>query len=221
MADTPAARRAYYEKTRAKGLCGSCAKRPAQDGLTRCSSCETALTEMRLALIAARLCVTCKAQIEDASELTTCEPCSAKERVQATSERNRRKAAGLCAFCGKKPPLPNRTLCKRCKRNQAMRTAKHRAKNRKLGLCTKCGQMALSGLDVCYECREKRRAYGRTRKYNSSDAYAKRKAERTAAGLCQRCGRRPPESGKISCAECAENASLYRRVHRARRVKIV
>ena len=211
-------RQAYYQEVRSKGLCGSCASRPAEPGYSRCQNCADLAAANRKSLKAARLCVSCKAQVEGL--ITTCDLCAEKERRSANMSRAQRKAAGLCADCGGEP-RPNRTLCAECTKATALRSARHRKKCKKLGLCIKCGKLAMMGITLCVECRDKRIAYKRKDKRNLRDVQRKRRDEWTAAGLCRRCGQSAPVEGKKNCQKCIDTNSLYARVRRFRTKKPV
>ena len=103
-----------------------------------------------------------------------------------------RRAAGLCAKCGKQPPAPDRTVCDPCaaRRNKASRArdarlraegkprrdpARARSSERRryrrqvdarceAGRCTRCGQApAVPERSMCEGCAAKRRASDRAR----------------------------------------------------------
>ena len=105
-------------------------------------------------------------------------------------DRSRRRAAeciarGLCAKCGKEPPVPDRTLCRRC---TGKRCAAERARYAK----AKAAGRLYGGRDP----KERRRnARGTTRR---------RYDARRAAGLCTRCGLRPPVEGGTACEPCRD-----------------
>ena len=95
-----------------------------------------------------------------------------------------RKAAGLCPRCGKRPPVPERSLCEPC-------AEKHRISGR-ISDAKRCARGRKRRRDP-----EKARANGRRR-------YRRKTAERLAAGLCPACGKRRPQPERRLCAECAE-----------------
>jgi hypothetical protein len=74
--------------------------------------------------------------------------------------------------------------------------------------------MALMGITLCIDCRQKRINYKRKDKRDYREVSRKRRARYAAEGLCRRCGQRPPDGGKTSCESCYSANSLYARVQR-------
>ena len=106
------------------------------------------------------------------------------------------------------------------------------------GACSRCGKSPPeTGLKVCRECADKRRAAGRARRERARQSglpYAgrdpercrradragdrRRRRERHDAGLCSSCGRRRPENDRSVCEPCRETRrALDRRRYAARK----
>ena len=144
-----------------------------------------------------------------------------KERERHRRRSAERRAMGLCPKCGRRPPVPGRSMCESClergraaeraryargkaagdpyggknpegRRRMARERSKRRRRERKAaGLCTACGEHPPVEGVVYETCREARRAEER-----------KLYAARRAKGLCGRCGR-PTFAGAAQCGPCA------------------
>lgn len=83
-----------------------------------------------------------------------------KERQKET--RRKRREAGVCMRCGKKPADNGSVLCQECRRSIRVYGThyreKHGGKKRKewisKGLCYHCGKERVQGKKVCKECLE-------------------------------------------------------------------
>src|SRR5262249_4781062 len=64
-----------------------------------------------------------------------------------------RKAAGVCAKCGKAPPVAERTCCDRCLASLRRRTKERTARRKSLGQCVSCGEPRAEGIVHCRRCR--------------------------------------------------------------------
>ena len=174
----------------ARGLCPRCGKAPPAPERKVCGSCAGKRNRAGRA--------------RDARLRAAGKPRRNKERARACErDRSRRRAAecvarGLCAKCGKEPPVPDRTLCAPCagKRRAAERAryAKARAAGRLYG-----------GRDPK---ERQRNARGKTRR---------RYDARREAGLCTRCGLRPPAEGGTACEPCCDQRRAGERARWAAR----
>lgn len=121
----------------------------------------------------------------------------------------KRKAAGLCAICGKVPPEEGRVACRECALKRAEELKEYRDAHREelnqkarekrharqaLGLCIRCGEPADSG-NLCPRCSQDQRGGQKWRR----QAYIR-------TGRCGSCGKEDAftMAGKGICAECAE-----------------
>ena len=95
--------------------------------------------------------------------------------------RERRKAAGLCARCGKFPPAPGKIDCASCARKEWLRIKRWRYS--RPGRCVLCSLEALEGLKWCEPCaryasawRKRRSSVNRLSKWslNRRDVLTKR-----------------------------------------------
>lgn len=125
--------------------------------------------------------------------------------------RARKKAAGLCTYCGKNPiavgPRGGMTLCASC--NEQVRQKKLESLNRHrerrqaaardryaalkaAGVCTICKtNPAAEGVHMCAPCTERNRAYARKyRQDGRADYWAKMRGKAIAVygGACALCG---------------------------------
>jgi hypothetical protein len=101
------------------------------------------------------------------------------------AQRVRRREAGLCTICGKRPPRsPKHTICDYC-----VEYGKKRYKKQKeAGLCLKC--------------RRRKPARGHKRCKKCTALRIADRAARLAAGLCVACGNRKPRKGRVLCGRC-------------------
>lgn len=155
-----------YEFYKQRGICPYCKKEKSEPGKVACQNCidkrkrrAENMTPEERARRKARLREQCKARYE------------------------KKKAAGLCAMCGKVPPTPGRTYCQACAeqrkkyhyeptpeaaeryREMARTSNKARYEGRKAaGLCTRCGEPAAPGKTNCENCLRKMRENMRRRR---------------------------------------------------------
>lgn len=85
-----------------------------------------------------------------------------------------RKAAGLCAACGKGPPVDERSQCFNCLAKLRTRAKKRTAERKSLGQCVQCGLPCAEGIAHCRECRPLKE---RTLKARSAAQERRRAAE--------------------------------------------
>lgn len=64
-----------------------------------------------------------------------------------------RKAAGICAACGKVPAAAKKTCCATCLADMRRRTKERTARRKSLGQCVSCGQPRAEGIVHCRRCR--------------------------------------------------------------------
>ena len=183
------------------------------------------IAQRTAARIAAGLCPRC-GRTEPLPERRLCAPCNEKrnaasrardarlraagkprrdpdnakayERDRSRREHAERKAAGICARCGKAPARPDRTTCEPC-------AEQHRARDRARHAKAKAEGIPYGGRDP-----EARRRAGRKRSRRRSEA-------RKEAGLCIRCGQVPPAEGRAMCEPCREDRRQAKRARHAER----
>lgn len=98
---TPEARKAYYERRVAQGLCPQCGSEHAE-GRKCCLNCLDAISVRNIGRYDRMSDEQRRKYIHQRSE-----------GVKAARERY--KAAGLCVVCGKVEPLPGVLYCAKCK----------------------------------------------------------------------------------------------------------
>ena len=174
----------------AQDLCPRCGKAPPAPERKVCGSCAGKRNRAGRA--------------RDARLRAAGKPRRNPERARAYERgRSRRRAAecvarGLCAKCGKTPPVPDRTLCAPC-------AGKRRAAERARYAKARAAGKLYGGRDP----KERRRnARGRTRR---------RYDARREAGLCTRCGLRPPVEGGTACEPCRDTRRAGERARWAAR----
>lgn len=68
--------------------------------------------------------------------------------------RERRKAQGLCPYCGLRPPMPGRVRCGPCLRYNAACALADRVRKRREGKCIHCPvgthSVCVEGTPTCY-----------------------------------------------------------------------
>ena len=122
----------------------------------------------------------------------------AYERERARRQAEERRAAGLCAACGKAPAAEGRSRCEPC-------NEKRRAAERARYETGRAAGKLYGGKPV----EVKRRA--------SRAAGSRRRKARIAAGMCTRC-KRPPVEGGATCAPCRQaRQAAERRRYAARK----
>lgn len=120
-------------------------------------------------------------------------PKTESEMVQLRAEKRQRFiAAGLCAQCGKNPPIDGITRCARCtaRRIESGRLyqQKKRLKWKNDNLCQTCGKLARDGFTSCDKCNIIRNQHVMTRYHNN-----------IKLGNCAMCGN---PSDKFRCDKC-------------------
>ena len=120
-------------------------------------------------------------------------------RKSAREARNRRVAAGLCAWGGcKDSQIPGQTYCARHREWFRHHFAASRPKKRAAGVCRDCGNQAISGQTFCEKCASKARE--RTRLRNLAAIY--RISATAFEGLVAK------QNGR--CAICGQDLDLMR-----------
>ena len=78
-----------------------------------------------------------------------------RHRAGVRAAYYRRKAAGICVFCRKRPAEPGRTHCEAC-RLEIMRRAHERlAEAKAQGVCPRCQKPYVGKWRMCMACRIK------------------------------------------------------------------
>lgn len=154
----------------------------------------------------AGLCTSC-GKVESAEGRAMCPGCAKKAREAARrhQERNsqrareqyrRRRAAGLCGICGKRPS-GDAAMCRACQAAKRLRSGRRNRRSEpyylrkrqqyrervKAGLCGHCGAPQAEGRTICARCREQERAS--KRRYLSRQRLSRLRAarQRLAAAL--------------------------------------
>ena len=107
-----------YARNVARGLCGTCGKRPPEEGRRKCGECLAAARAMRAAWKEAWRCVECGA--EPRPNETRCDACAEASAAKSRRWFERNRAAGNCRHCAR-PPRPGRVTCGPCGRKVAAR----------------------------------------------------------------------------------------------------
>ena len=74
------------------------------------------------------------------------------------------KAAGLCARCGSKPPIPDGVLCPECAAANRTNNLRRYHLRREAGICPDCTKPVTDGYARCGDCRAILRDYMRSHK---------------------------------------------------------
>ena len=94
--------------------CPRCGKRLGPHRWT-CRDCRRDVeTEARQRRMADGVCVSCRKAKSVTGKGGRCAACREKARLAARRRYQAKRAAGLCAWCGKVPPLDGRALCEGC-----------------------------------------------------------------------------------------------------------
>lgn len=119
--------------------------------------------------------------------------------TRIAQKRLDRIAAGLCASCGKAPPVTGRTQCQPCRGSQRERSKTFYLERMKKGECQYCGghlEEGRYGLAFCLACNARIR---------------KKQQERRDAGLCPICGKLAAPGIRL-CLRCrASTRASYRK----------
>lgn len=111
--------------------------------------------------------------------------------ASSISCRERRKALGLCVYCGKEPLIEGKTLCISCRDKKTADSSKRYATAKLNNLCGYCNEQPSNGLRYCDKCRIDRL---------KRDALRRR--ERAERGLCVTCGKDKAEQRTLVCELC-------------------
>lgn len=126
-----------------------------------------------------------------------------------------RKAKGLCAICGKRPPVNNKIRCQECIDYMVERTEWLESH----GICHTCGnEIVKEGCKQCRRCLANNNVARIEYKPETADQKTKRSIKgkslynkRKEQGLCTRCGQRKPADGKLKCGIClAKDSSIHK-----------
>lgn len=135
---------ALYNWYKEHGICTHCGKHTAMLNGTMCPDCSYKRSEQQH--------IWRKKNIDE---------CREKDRIRCKERRLKRKAAGLCTECGKRPPYKGHMSCYECTiKNKARRRKYRRIKNggienlrsqffRENDLCSFCGKPVVPGKRTC------------------------------------------------------------------------
>ena len=112
-----------------------------------------------------------------------------RKRELAVQRRAARRAAGICAKCGKQPPRPDKALCAACTQIESDRW--HRKKKGRKSRGESAAKRA-SRLD------------------RQRDYMAERNAKLKADGICTSCATAPAVADRTKCAACAATDATHR-----------
>ena len=187
---------------RARGLCPRCGKAPPAPGRTICVSCG----EQRRADARARY-----AEAKAAGKLYGGRNPESRRRLAREKSRRRMLArldAGLCTYCGRRPPVEDGATCEPCRKVRQAAERRIYAERRAKGLCGRCGVPTFDGVSRCAPCAV--RESGRQDRKNAANR--RRYAERRAQGLCTTCGE--SAMGAAECPPCANRSYERSDYHR-------
>ena len=187
---------------RARGLCPKCGKEPPAPGRTICATCG----EQRRANARARY-----AEAKAAGKLYGGRNPESRRRLAREKSHRRMHArldAGLCTYCGRRPPVEGGATCEPCR--EARQTAERQiyAERRAKGLCTRCAVPTFDGVSRCAVCAVRESE----RQDRKNAANRRRYAERRAQGLCTTCGK--SAMGAAECPPCAKRSYERSDYHR-------
>lgn len=197
------------ERLKEQGMCINCAKQPAEPNKTMCAICAEKqrgyTTERRKWLIEHGICANCGQQDAEPHK-RLCFECAEKNRKRAekyranlSSERKeeikeqkkihqkqrreRLKEQGICACCGHRKAMPNKTMCVECAIKDRRAGAKWRNTEiprdlrKELGYCYLCGKPLNKHHHFCDDCYEKKLEGTRKRNENPTEAMIKAREE--------------------------------------------
>jgi hypothetical protein len=110
-------------------------------------------------------CGTC-GQVRERAEVKNCNRCIGRN----TGRKNNFKAQGLCAYCGKRPPV-NGQFCAICKDARTRKFKDRYESAIAQGLCPHCFKPPVEGGISCAKYLEAKRAYNQKLKDEVFDAY--------------------------------------------------
>ena len=179
---------------RAQGLCPKCGKQPPAPGRSICTPCG----DKHRASARARY-----AKAKAAGKLYGGRDPESRRKLAREKSRKREKArrdAGLCTYCGRRPPVEGGVTCEPCR--EARQEAERRiyAERRARGLCGRCGVPTFNGVSRCAPCA----VHDSGRQDRKNAANRRRYAERRAQGLCTTCGE--SAMGASQCPPCAKRS---------------
>ena len=192
-------RRRYRQQSaerRAQGLCPECGKRPPAPDASACAPCG----DRRQAAERAR----------HAKASAAGKPYGGRDpekRRKLGREKSRRRArkrleAGLCARCGKHPPVDGGRTCEVCLENRQAAERRRYAAKRAAGRCTRCDAPTFAGEARCGPCAGRENSGRSPEKRNA--AARRLYARRRARGACTDCG--APAQGAARCEPCARRS---------------
>ncbi|HWJ04016.1 MAG TPA: hypothetical protein VNU93_10065, partial [Verrucomicrobiae bacterium] len=113
--------------------------------------------------------------------------------------RARRRAEGLCPYCGEKNDRPGKYYCSSCAEQFNEYSAQYKSNRITSYICPRCGgDLDREGF-TCIKC---------TAKVSASSAEIKRRYREQ--GLCDRCGKEPPKPGRKYCISCYQRDKTRR-----------
>lgn len=163
-------------------------------------------------------CRLCASQAEPGRKL--CRKHLDYYKAAAQRWRDKKRKAGLCVVCGKRPFVPGKELCLECrerirKRSQENRIivctlcavrGHHRREHKRLGLCWHCNRKAKGGL-----CKLHRELSDEAHRQKSREI----RADRQKNKVCRRCGK--PSFGKTLCPPHLKYMAKWQKGYRCRR----
>lgn len=129
------------------------------------------------------------------------DPLAARTRKKLLRER--RKAGGLCVFCGS-IAVVGKIDCARCHALALNSSKKSKDKCRSLSLCTRCGKdVTYQKYRICQECRRKE--------------LARRRLAYLEQGLCKTCGKNPIRTPETTlCQLCVDRLKSNHKMRKSR-----
>lgn len=144
-------------------------------------------------------------------------------RIDINEKRRQKRvdriASGVCADCGKKPPVEQKRSCTDClnksrERKRDLVGNKNKRQERKLGgFCSKCGnKRERPELSRCDSCINKIRSYRKSVdkeiiRNEWKQQGAKKRKNRQSRGMCDRCGKLNNSTSGVHCADCIKKKS--------------
>ncbi len=187
---------------RARGLCPRCGKQSPAPDRAICAPCG----EKHRASARARY-----AEAKAAGKLYGGRNPESRRKLAREKSRKREKArreAGLCTYCGRRPPVEDGATCEPCRESRQQAERKIYAERRARGLCGRCGVPTFNGVSRCAPC-----AVLESGRQDSKNAANRRRyAERRAQGLCTTCG--GSAAGAAQCPPCAKRSYERSDYHR-------
>ena len=162
-------RRRYRRQTaerKAQGVCTRCGRNPAAPDRSICEAC---LTKRREADRARYW------KAKAAGKLYGGKPVAGKRKSARIASRNRRRVrldAGLCARCGRQPPVEGGATCGPCRETRQAGERELYAARRAANLCTRCGGPTTDRTATCAPCAALEAERGRPERRNAASAAA-------------------------------------------------